>query len=46
MIDLYDRTEPSRIYLARPGKMLLGCLNGVLESSANLTINLINANFV
>lgn len=44
MIDLYNRTEPSRIYLARPGKMLLGCLNGVLESSANLTINLINAN--
>lgn len=41
--DNYGRTEPSRIYLARPGKKLLGCLNGVNEESCSLTIDFINA---
>lgn len=41
--DNYGRTEPSRIYLARPGKRLLGCLNGVNEESCSLTIDFINA---
>ena len=41
--DVYGRTEPSRIYLARPGKRILGCLNGTDPDSCNLTLNFINA---
>ena len=41
--DAYGRTEPSRIYLARPGKRLLGPLNGVRESTCNLTLNFVSA---
>lgn len=41
--NVYKRTEASRIYLARPGKRMLGALNGIDESSCNLTIDFINA---
>lgn len=40
--DVYNRTLPSRIYLARPGKRLLGQLNGIQEDTASCTINLNN----
>lgn len=43
LYDVYGRTEASRIYLAKPGKKLLGCLNGTDQSSCSLTLNLINA---
>ena len=42
--DAYGRTEPSRIYLARPGKRMLGCLNGTKEDTCSLTLNFVNAN--
>ena len=41
--DLYGRTEPSNIYLARPGKRLLGPLSGIDKESCSLTIDFINA---
>lgn len=41
--NIYQRTEASRIYLARPNKRLLGALNGIDESTCNLTIDFINA---
>ena len=41
--NVYKRTEASRIYLARPGKRMLGALNGIDESSCNLIIDFINA---
>lgn len=44
--DAYGRTEPSRIFIARPGKHLLGCLNGVPEESCSLTIDFINADTI
>lgn len=40
--DIYNRTEPSKIYLARPGKELVCALNGVDEASVSLTLNLNN----
>ena len=40
--DLYNRTEPSKIYLARPGKKLVCVLNGIDEGSVSLTLNLNN----
>ena len=36
--DIYNRTEPSKIYLSEPHKHLLGVLNGVDESSCSLTV--------
>lgn len=44
MYDIYNRKEPSKIYIAKPGKQLLGCLNGVDESSCSLDIKFIDAN--
>lgn len=41
--DIYNRTEPSKIYLARPDKQLICALNGVDEASVSLTLNLNNA---
>lgn len=40
--DAYNRAEPSVIYLAKPGKRLLGALNGVQEDTCMLDINLNN----
>ena len=40
--DVYGRTESSRIYLAKPGKIMVGCLNGVNADSCGLTLNLLN----
>ena len=40
--DIYDRTEPSKIYLAKPGKRLLGVLNGVEQDTCTLDVNLNN----
>lgn len=37
--DVYNRTEPSKIYLSKPNKHLLGVLNGVDESSCSLTVS-------
>ena len=36
------KVESTDIYLAKPGQRLLGALNGVDQSSANLEINLNN----
>lgn len=40
--DIYNRTEPSKIYLAKPGKRLLGVLNGVEQDTCTLDVNLNN----
>ena len=42
----YDagRVDTERIYLAQPGKRLIGALNGVEENSVSLTKNLNNTN--
>ena len=40
--DIYNHVEPSKIYLAKPGKRLLGVLNGVEEDSCVLDVNLNN----
>ena len=37
--DIYGRTEPATIYLARPGKKICCALNGIDTSSVNMTIN-------
>lgn len=37
-----DRIDTTQIYLARPGKRILGALNGVMEDTCNLEINLNN----
>ena len=37
--DYYQRTETSKIILAKPGHKLLGVLNGVDESSVSLSLN-------
>ena len=44
--DIYGRTEPSRIYLARPGKRTLGYLEGIDPSSCQLTVDFINADTI
>jgi hypothetical protein len=36
--DAYGRVEPSKIYLSKPNKHLLGVLNGIDEQSCNLTM--------
>ena len=36
--DIYNRVEPSKIYLSKPKKHLLGVLNGVDEQSCNVTL--------
>ena len=36
--DIYDRVEPSKVYLAKPKKHLLGVLNGIDENSCNITL--------
>ena len=36
--DVYDRVEPSKIYLAKPKKRLLGVLNGIDENSCMVTL--------
>jgi len=41
--DVYGRTDPSRIYIARPGKHIIGCLNGVDANSCSLNIDFVNA---
>lgn len=40
--DIYHRTVPAEVYLARPGKRLVGRINGIREDSANCQINLNN----
>ena len=40
--DKNDHIDTTQIYLARPGKRILGALNGVLEDTCNLEINLNN----
>ena len=37
--DIYNRTEPSTIYLSKPGKRILCALNGIDTSTASLTLN-------
>ena len=36
--DIYNRVEPSKIYLSKPKKHLLGVLNGVDEQSCKVTL--------
>lgn len=43
--DIFNRTEPSDFYLAKPGKRILGKLNGVREDSCNIDLN-VNNTFV
>ena len=44
--DAYDRVEPSKIYLSKPNKHLLGVLNGVDEQSCNLTMRANNTHTI
>ena len=44
--DVYDRIEPSKIYLSKPNKHLLGVLNGVDEQSCNVTIRANNTSSI
>ena len=37
--DIYGRTEPSTIYLAKPGKRLFCALNGIDTTSVELVKN-------
>lgn len=37
--DIYGRTEPATIYLAKPGKRIYCALNGIDSSSASITID-------
>lgn len=37
--DVYGRTEPSEIYLARPGRKITNALNGVDKTSVNFKLN-------
>ena len=40
--DIYNHAESPEIFLAKPGKRLLGVLNGVDKSSARIELNLNN----
>ena len=40
--DVYGRTEAANIYIARPGKRILGVLNGIDRDSCNLDIDFID----
>ena len=37
--DVYNRTEPAIIYLAKPGKRILCALGGIDTSSVSLSLN-------
>lgn len=37
--DIFNRTEPSRILIAKTGKRILGELNGIQQDTCTLTIN-------
>ena len=37
--DIYDRTEPATIYLAKPGKKIYCAINGIDTSSVSITID-------
>ena len=43
--DIFNRTEPSEFYLAKPGKRILGKLNGIKEDTCNIELN-VNNTFV
>lgn len=45
MYDIFNRTEPSEFYLAKPGKRILGKLNGIREDTCNIDLN-VNNTFV
>lgn len=40
--DIFQRSEPSKVYISRPGKKILGLINGIDESSFSLTLNFQN----
>ena len=40
--DIFNRTEPSVIYLAKPGQRLIGALAGIREDTCNCEVNLNN----
>lgn len=40
--DIFKRTEPSQVFIAKPGKRILGQLNGIEEDSCYVEINLNN----
>ena len=40
--DIYNRTEPATIYLAKPGKKIYCALNGILIIQQNYLLLLIN----
>lgn len=42
--DVFNRTEPSEVYIAKPGQRLIGKLFGIQEDSAYCEINLNNTN--
>ncbi|MBR5795187.1 MAG: hypothetical protein IKY26_03525, partial [Erysipelotrichaceae bacterium] len=44
--DLYDRVEPSKVYLSKPNKCLLGVLNGIDEQSCNVTLRANNTHTI
>ena len=42
--DLYNRTEPTELYIAKPGKRIIGKIVGVQEDTAHVDVNFNNAN--
>lgn len=40
--DLFNRAEPSKIYLAKPGKRIIAALPGVIEDQTHVDINFNN----
>lgn len=40
--DIFNRTEPSDFYLAKPGKRILGKLNGIKQDTCNVELNINN----
>lgn len=40
--DAFQRTEPSKVYISKPGKRILGLINGIDESTFSLGLNFQN----
>ena len=44
--DVYNRTEPTEVYIAKPGQRIIGKLSGIEEDTAYCEINLNNTNTI
>ena len=44
--DVYSRTEPTEVYIAKPGQRIIGKLSGIEEDTAYCEINLNNTNTI